>query len=55
MAVPSVSQHLIATSLMRGDTIPALHVLICAGTTLVLGALLVGVAIKLYQREAILG
>jgi sodium transport system permease protein len=55
MAVPSLSQHLLATSLMRGDSIPALHVLICAGTTLALGALLVGVAIKLYQREAILG
>ncbi|HEY0682869.1 MAG TPA: ABC transporter permease [Steroidobacter sp.] len=55
MAVPSLSQHLLATSLMRGDTIPALHVLICAGTTLVLGGLLVALAIKLYQREAILG
>lgn len=55
MAVPSLSQHLIATSLMRGDSIPALHILICAGTTLALGVLLVGVAIKLYQREAILG
>ncbi|WP_161829558.1 ABC transporter permease [Steroidobacter agaridevorans] len=55
MAVPSLNQHLIATSLMRGDSIPALHVLICAGTTLALGALLVGVAIRLYQREAILG
>lgn len=55
MAVPSLSQHLLATSLMRGDAIPALHILICAGTTLALGALLVGIAIKLYQREAILG
>lgn len=55
MAVPSLSQHLLATSLMRGDTIPALHLLICAGTTLALGALLVALAIKLYQREAILG
>ena len=55
MAVPSLSQHLLATSLMRGDAIPALHVLICAGTTLALGGLLVGIAIKLYQREAILG
>lgn len=55
MAVPSLSQHLIATSMMRGDSIPALHVLICAGTTLALGALFVAVAIKLYQREAILG
>lgn len=55
MAVPSLSQHLIATSLMRGDAIPVLHILICAGTTLAIGALLVAVAIKLYQREAILG
>jgi sodium transport system permease protein len=55
MAVPSLSQHLLATSLMRGDAIPPSHVLICAGTTLALGTLLVGIAIKLYQREAILG
>ena len=55
MAVPSLSQHLLATSLMRGDTIPPLHVLICASTTLILGGLLVALAIKLYQREAILG
>ena len=55
MAVPSLSQHLLATSLMRGDNIPMLHILICTGTTLALGALLVAVAIRLYQREAILG
>lgn len=55
MAVPSLSQHLLATSVMRGDTIPMTHILICAGTTLALGALLVGLAIRLYQREAILG
>jgi sodium transport system permease protein len=55
MAVPSLSQHLLATSLMRGDSIPMLHVLICTVTTLALGALLVAVAIRLYQREAILG
>lgn len=55
MAVPSLSQHLLATSLMRGDSIPPLHILICAGTTLALGALLVALAVKLYQREAILG
>jgi sodium transport system permease protein len=40
---------------MRGDAIPPLHVLISAGTTLALGALLVLIAIRLYQREAILG
>lgn len=55
MAVPSLSQHLLATSLMRGDSIPAPHILICTATTLALGGLLVALAIRLYQREAILG
>jgi sodium transport system permease protein len=55
MMIPSLSQHLLATSLMRGDAIPPLHALISAGTTLALGGLLVWIAIRLYQREAILG
>jgi sodium transport system permease protein len=55
MMIPSLSQHLLATSLMRGDAIPWLHVLISAGTTLALGVVLVLIAIRLYQREAILG
>lgn len=55
MTIPSLSQHLLATSLMRGDSIPPLHALISAGTTLLLGAVFVGLAIRLYQREAILG
>ena len=55
MTIPSLSQHLLATSLMRGDAIPLLHALISAGTTLLLGAVFVGLAIRLYKREAILG
>lgn len=55
MAIPSLSQHLLATSLMRGDSIPALHVVISATTTLLAGALLVLLAVRLYRREAILG
>ena len=55
MMIPSLSQHLLATSLMRGDAIPPLHALISAVTTLALGGLLVWIAIRLYQREAILG
>lgn len=55
MTIPSLSQHLLATSLMRGDSIPPLHALISAATTLLLGAVFVGLAIRLYQREAILG
>jgi sodium transport system permease protein len=55
MTIPSLSQHLLATSLMRGDAIPPLHALISGGTTLLLGALFVVLAIRLYKREAILG
>jgi sodium transport system permease protein len=55
MTIPSLSQHLLATSLMRGDAIPPLHALISAGTTLLLGGLFVWLAIRLYKREAILG
>ncbi|HXS87979.1 MAG TPA: ABC transporter permease [Steroidobacteraceae bacterium] len=55
MMIPSLSQHLLATSLMRGDAIPPLHAAISAGTTLAFGALLVWIAIRLYKREAILG
>ena len=55
MAIPSLSQHLLATSLMRGDAIPPSYVVISAGMTLALGALLVWLAVRLYRREAILG
>jgi sodium transport system permease protein len=55
MAIPSMSQHLLATSVLRGDSIPPLYIVICAVTTLLAGALLVLLAIRLYRREAILG
>ena len=55
MAIPSLSQHLLATSLMRGDAIPPSYVVISAGMTLALGALLVWLAVRLYRREAIFG
>ena len=55
MAIPSLSQHLLATSLLRGDGVSAMHVLISAATTLSAGALLGALAVKLYRREAILG
>ncbi|HEX7013631.1 MAG TPA: ABC transporter permease [Steroidobacteraceae bacterium] len=55
MMIPSLSQHLLATSLLRGDEIPALHVAISVASTLALGALFVGLAVRLYRREAILG
>ena len=55
MAVPSLSQHLIATALMRGDNIALGHVTVSLAATLLLGALLIWTATRLYRREAILG
>lgn len=55
MLVPSLSQHLLATNLLRGDEIPAMHVLASVGTSVVIGGLLTWLAIRLYRREAILG
>jgi sodium transport system permease protein len=55
MAIPSLSQHLLATNLMRGDETPLLHIIVSAGVSLALGALLVQLAVRLYRREAILG
>lgn len=55
MAVPSLSQHLLATGLMRGDAIEPLHIVISFSTTLLLGAVLVWIATRLYKRDAILG
>jgi len=55
MAIPSLSQHLLATALIRGDEIPRVHFLVSATTSLALGGVLAWVAIRLYRREAILG
>jgi sodium transport system permease protein len=55
MAIPSLSQHLLATQLLRGDPIDPVHVALSAGTTLALGAALILCAIGLYRRDAILG
>ena len=55
MLVPSLSQHLLATNLIRGDAIPWSHVAASVGTTLLFGAFLTWLAIRLYRREAILG
>jgi len=55
MWVPSLSQHLLIQSLLRGESPRALHVLVSAGATLAAGALLARVAARLYEREQILG
>jgi sodium transport system permease protein len=55
MAVPSLSQHFIIMSLIRMQPLPAGYVALSVCATLVLGALLVFCAGRLYRREALLG
>jgi sodium transport system permease protein len=55
MAVPSLSQHLLATGLMRGDPINVMHFAISVGTTLAAGLAFIWLAMRLYRRESILG
>ncbi len=55
MAIPSLSQHLLITQLLRGDVLKPLNLLISITASLAIGALLVGLAMRLYRREAILG
>jgi len=55
MAVPSLSQHLLMTGLIRDEPLPTLHVAISGLTTLAAGFALAWLAGRLYRREAILG
>jgi len=55
MAVPSLSQHFLITSLLRDEPVPAAHLLLSVGTTFSIGVLLVWLAGRLYRREALLG
>ncbi len=55
MAIPSLSQHLLMTNLLRAEPLQSLHVVVSVVTTLAAGFALTWVAGRLYQREAILG
>lgn len=55
MALPSLSQHLLITRLLRGESLDLPHVAISVIASLSLGAVLVWIAARLYRREAILG
>jgi sodium transport system permease protein len=55
MAVPSLSQHFLITSLLRDEPIPGCFLALSVGVTLAVGALLVFIAGRLYHREALLG
>jgi sodium transport system permease protein len=51
MLVPSLSQHLVITGLMKAETVPISYLLISFISTLVLGLLLTGLATRLYQQR----
>jgi sodium transport system permease protein len=55
MAIPSLSQHLLITNLLRDEPLQPLHVLVSIATTIAAGLALTWLAGRLYQREAILG
>jgi sodium transport system permease protein len=55
MAVPSLSQHFLITSLLRDEPIPATFFALSVITTLAVGAVLMLIAGRLYDREALLG
>jgi len=55
MAVPSMSQHLIATNLLRGDAVDPMHVAVSVLSTLTIGIALLWFATWLYKREKVLG
>jgi sodium transport system permease protein len=55
MAVPSLSQHFLITSLLRAESLPASWVALSVGVTLVVAGLLIAAAGGLYRREALLG
>jgi sodium transport system permease protein len=55
MAIPSLSQHLLMTGLLRDEPLQTLHVWISAGATIAIGLALAWLAGRLYRREAILG
>jgi len=55
MWIPSLSQHLLVTTLIKDQPLDPLLVALSAGSSLGFGALLGWIAIRLYRREAILG
>ncbi len=55
MWIPSLSQHLLIQSLLRGDPVGVGAVALSAGSTLAFGMLLAAAAARLYGRERILG
>jgi len=55
MLVPSLSQHLLIGTLIRGETVPFDMLLTASVSSLAVGAVLAWIATRLFEREGILG
>ena len=55
MWIPSLSQHLLVTTLIKDEPLTPAFVALSIGSTLAFGVLLGWLAVRLYRREAILG
>lgn len=55
MFIPSLSQHLLATELIKNEPPGALLTLVSVGATLALGAILIWLTTRRYAQESILG
>jgi sodium transport system permease protein len=55
MAVPSLSQHFLITSLLRDEPVSGGYLALSVAVTLTVGAALMLIAGRLYDREALLG
>jgi sodium transport system permease protein len=55
MWIPSLSQHLLVTALLKAAPLSWAHAAVSAAASIGFGALLVLIAIRLYDREALLG
>jgi sodium transport system permease protein len=55
MWIPSLSQHLLITNLIKDQPLDLVDVALSAGSSLAFGALFGWLALRLYRREAILG
>lgn len=55
MTVPSLSQHLLFTDLIKDEPLDPLFIAVSVTTTLALGLALLALAARLYRREGLLG
>jgi hypothetical protein len=55
MWIPSLSQHLLVTELLKATPLSWPYVAISAAGSLLLGGLIATLAVRLYHREALLG